>query len=76
MHAGYEGVIDYYGVYCPDNGKVYLIPIAVVNTSSAFYLRIDPPKNNQQKRIRWAKDYEVKPRRITIELDDLDDLGP
>jgi hypothetical protein len=24
-------------------------------------LRVEPPKNNQQKRIRWAKQYEVLP---------------
>lgn len=71
VHAGYAGEIDFYGVYCPDNGVVYLIPINDVTTTSACSLRIDPPKNNQQKRIRWARDYEVKPRRIVMTENDL-----
>jgi PD-(D/E)XK endonuclease len=66
--AGYEGEIDCFGVYCPDNGKVYLVPIADVIGHSGCFLRIDPPKNNQQKGIRWAKDYEVKPLSITRNL--------
>ena len=58
----YQGAIEYFGVYCPDNGKVYLVPIRDVPTVRAAYLRLTPAKNNQQKRIiRWAEDYEVKP---------------
>ena len=57
----YQGDIEYFGVYCPDNGKVYLVPIEDVTTQAACYLRVDLPKNNQRKRIRWAKDYEVVP---------------
>ncbi len=30
VRVGYQGEIDYFGVYCPDNGKVYLIPIGDV----------------------------------------------
>jgi hypothetical protein len=65
--AGYQGEIDYFGIYCPDNGKVYLVPIAEANTRGTCFLRIDPPKNNQRERIRWAQDYEVKPRCGTTE---------
>jgi hypothetical protein len=56
----YEGFVDYFGVYCPENGKVYLVPIEETSPR-ACYLRVTPPKNNQAKRIRWAKDYEVVP---------------
>ena len=59
--AGYQGEIDFFGVYCPDNSKVYLIPLNEANTRGTCFLRIDPPKNNQQKRIRWAEQYEVRP---------------
>jgi hypothetical protein len=55
----YRGQIDYFGIYCPDNGKVYLVPIKDVQTTRACSLRIAPPKNNQRNGIRWAKDYEV-----------------
>jgi hypothetical protein len=56
----YRGQIDYFGVYCPDNGKVYLVPIAQADTRRGCSLRITSPKNNQKKRVRWAEDYEVK----------------
>jgi hypothetical protein len=57
----YQGQVDYFGVYCPDNGRVYLIPIADLPVKCRCCLRIEPAKNNQKKRVRWAKDYEVKP---------------
>jgi PD-(D/E)XK endonuclease len=57
----YQGQIEYFGVYCPDNGSVYLVPIEDTATKRMCALRITPAKNNQQKRIRWAKDYEVRP---------------
>jgi hypothetical protein len=57
----YQGSIEYFGVYCPDNGKVYLVPIEDVPTKRAAWLRLDPPKNNQKKGIRWAEQYEVRP---------------
>jgi hypothetical protein len=59
--ANYQGEIEYFGVYCPDNGKVYLVPIHDVPNRAGCYLRVDPPKNNQKKRVRWAREYEVKP---------------
>jgi hypothetical protein len=68
MATGYQGEIDYFGVYCPDNGKVYLVPIGDANTRGTCFLRIDAPKNNQKKRIRWAKDYEVRPQLEPAEL--------
>jgi hypothetical protein len=55
----YQGQIDFFGVYCPDNGKVYLVPIQDATTKSMCALRITPPKHNQQKKIRWAAQYEV-----------------
>jgi len=58
----YVGQIEYFGVYCPDNGAVYLVPIADVPNHRLCSLRLEPPKNNQQKRIRWAREYEIKPR--------------
>jgi PD-(D/E)XK endonuclease len=59
----YEGDVDYFGVYCPDNGRVYLVPIGEAAPYGCF-LRVTPPLNNQAKRIRWAKDYEVVPLSI------------
>ena len=55
----YQGDIDYFGVYCTDNGKVYLVPIAVAATHWRCFLRLDPPKNKQRKGIRWAREFEL-----------------
>jgi hypothetical protein len=58
IKKSYRGQIDYFGVYCPANGRVYLIPIADLGDNGAF-LRIDPPRNHQRRFIRWASDYEI-----------------
>ena len=57
---GYIGDADLFGVYCPGNGKSYLIPIEEVGTSSGS-LRVEPSKNSQKKFIRIASNYEVVP---------------
>jgi hypothetical protein len=54
----YEGSVDYFGVYCPQNAKCYLVP-AEGCTKSDCYLRIDPVKNSRVYNSRWAKDYEL-----------------
>jgi PD-(D/E)XK endonuclease len=54
---GYHGECDYFGVYCPETGGVYLIPIADVPRTDGR-LRVDPAINGQQKGIHPAEDYE------------------
>jgi len=54
----YRGDVEFFGVYSPEIGKVYLVPVEAVPKSSA-QLRLKNPKNNQEKRIVWAKDYEL-----------------
>lgn len=54
----YKGQIDYFGVYCPENDKTYLIPINIIGETQGL-LRISKPKNNQVKYIRWSKEYEI-----------------
>jgi hypothetical protein len=61
VRRDYQGQIDFFGVYCPDNRKVYLVPIEDVPTTRMCHLRLTPPKNNQRRGIRWARDYEVRP---------------
>ncbi len=58
IKKSYRGAIDFFGVYCPDNGRVYLVPIDHLGDNGAF-LRVDPPRNNQRRLIRWARDYEL-----------------
>ena len=52
----YKKDVDVFGVYCPHNDSVYIVPVADVGTREAA-LRLDKPKNAQVKKIRWAKDY-------------------
>ena len=54
----YRGQVDYFAVYCPDKGKVYLLPVDHVGTASAS-LRLQPTANKQEKNVRWARDYEL-----------------
>ena len=55
---GYDGEIDLFLVYCPGTRKVYAVPIEDA-TKSKVALRVDPPANNQQLRVRWAHEYEL-----------------
>jgi PD-(D/E)XK endonuclease len=55
---GYAGDADLFAVYCPENTRVYLVPVDEVS-SNINYLRVDPTRNNQTKRVRWARDYEL-----------------
>jgi len=57
--GGYHGQIDAFGVYCPQNGKTYLIPIEDVPAVTYAVLRIDAPLNGQTTGIRWAHKYEI-----------------
>lgn len=54
----YKGQIEFFAVYCHDIEKSYLIPVEEVGFNQGS-LRIDPPKNNQQKKVRYAKEYEI-----------------
>ena len=55
----YHGKAELFGVYAPDTGKVYMIAVADAGKGSEMHLRLTPPKNNAEKNIRWAKDYEI-----------------
>jgi hypothetical protein len=60
----YVGEIDYFAVYCRDTAGVYLIPIAEVPSRTQGALRVDPARNGQRRRIRFAADYQVGRVRI------------
>src|SRR5262249_53611115 len=74
----YSGEGDYFGVYCPENDRVYLVPISETSHRICS-LRVIPAKNNQSKRVRQAKDYEVVAYTRTDvggDLFDLTEMGP
>lgn len=54
----YRGHCDYFAVYNEKLNKVYLIPVDQVGITIAS-LRLVSSKNNQDKYMRWAKDYEL-----------------
>jgi hypothetical protein len=54
-----EECVDYFGVFCPETRGVYLIPIADVPMRRQGSLRVMPARNNQQKFIRGARQYEI-----------------
>jgi PD-(D/E)XK endonuclease len=54
----YFGQIEYLAVYCPETGKVYILPEKEL-TATAAHLRLSAPRNNMRKTIRWASDFEL-----------------
>jgi PD-(D/E)XK endonuclease len=53
----YVGRADLFGVFYPSTSGVYLVPVGL--NDSEIYLRVEPTRNNQRRRVRWAADYEV-----------------
>ncbi len=64
VRRSYRGEVELFGVYCPDNGKCYLVPVEKVGPNECR-LRIDPPRNGQKTHIHWAEDYEIKKVELT-----------
>lgn len=57
--CGYIGEAEYFGVYCKELNKTYLIPVDIFLHVVEVHLRVMPSKNNQVKKVIWAQDYEV-----------------
>jgi PD-(D/E)XK endonuclease len=56
---GYIGDAEYFGVYCEELNKTYLVPVGLVPNIREVHLRVMPSKNNQVKKVIWARDYEI-----------------
>jgi hypothetical protein len=52
--------IDAIAAYSRELNRCFLIPISEVAGRRAIHLRLDPTRNNQAQRIRWAADYDFK----------------
>ncbi len=50
---------EYFGVYCGELNKTYLVPVDLVPRATEMHLRVMPSKNNQVKKVIWARDYEI-----------------
>jgi hypothetical protein len=55
----YAGQVEYFAVYCAQTFGVYLVPIGDLPNRVSAALRVDPPRNSQRRRIRYAADYEI-----------------
>jgi hypothetical protein len=56
---GYKGQAELFGVYSPDLDKVYFIGVDGVGDHGA-HLRVDEPRNGQDRHVRYARDFEFK----------------
>jgi hypothetical protein len=54
---GYSGEIDAFGVYAPAINAAFLVRVSEIDQRMRCYLRLEPPKNNQVKKLRWARDF-------------------
>jgi PD-(D/E)XK endonuclease len=57
--SGYEGRAEYFGVYSPDTGRVYMVSVSEAPRASSMRLRLQASKNNQEKNVKRASDYEI-----------------
>jgi hypothetical protein len=58
VRKGYRGQVELFGVYSPELGQVFLVPVDHVPARMAT-LRLDVARNGQRRRLRWARDYVV-----------------
>jgi PD-(D/E)XK endonuclease len=54
----YLGLADVFGVYFPPTQTVYIVPIGAV-AGFEGRLRLEPTRNGQRKRVRFAAQYEL-----------------
>jgi hypothetical protein len=66
--------IDAVGVYSSELQRCFLVPIVEISGHRQIHLRLDPTRNNQAERVKWARDYEFaavidRLRRAPVEAD-------
>jgi hypothetical protein len=56
----YLGQVDAFGVYCPQDGRVYFVPIGEIGgITSEVSLRLQPTRSGQEKGVRYAAAYPL-----------------
>jgi hypothetical protein len=53
--------IDAVVAYSSDLDRSFLLPIAEVAGMRGVHLRLNAPRNNQARGVKWARDYELEP---------------
>src|SRR5260370_5228563 len=75
----YEGKADVIAVHLPEPDSVFVVPVDEC-TANRGYLRVNKPRNNQQRRIRLAADYTlagwIDSLRSRIPVEQGDDPAP
>jgi PD-(D/E)XK endonuclease len=71
----YVGLADIFGVYFPPTSTVYLVPIDAVAEFEGHF-RLEPPLNNQRRKIRLATDFEIDEWTAGMLRDRLHRLAP
>jgi hypothetical protein len=56
--TSYRNQADLFAAYAPDTGQVYVLAVDEV-ADTECWLRLEPTRNRQQLRIRWAKDHTL-----------------
>lgn len=51
--------VDAMGVYDSINKRFYLVPMEVISEKTEMWLRVEPPRNFQEKKINLAVEYEI-----------------
>jgi hypothetical protein len=59
VRRDYRGQVDRFAIFCPETTGVYVVPIELLPSRSSAHLRVDPPRNNQYRGLRFASDYEI-----------------
>src|SRR5437773_5114635 len=63
IHRAYQpDEIDAIAAYCAELDACYLLPLSMSANRAAVQLRLAPTRNNQNRLINWAKDYEFGAR--------------
>lgn len=55
---GYQGQVDFFGVYCIDTDAVYLVPVEHTQGGEC-YLRVKPTHKRNGRMYKYAKEYRV-----------------
>lgn len=56
----YVGQVEAFGVFCPENGRSYLIPVSALDRAARFgTLRLEATRNGQTRNVRYAREFLI-----------------
>jgi hypothetical protein len=58
-YRNYKDEVDLIIAYCHKLDKLYKFLPEIIDDNVQLVLRLEPTKNNQEKLVRWAIDYEM-----------------